>query len=684
MNPIAERTRRAASWLCCLCALGSLPSRSQESAPALPATDALSPAPYRDHYIAGGELASDMADDSSVSSDAAGLARALRFDGVLSVLSGGGAAAPNRVDEYGIVLNSQWDTASYGAWSAELAARAGGSQVGAFGPGRSVVTVAERGMPFEGSWNADGTLGDQNLPNISLARFQSRSFLPTGPVMGLATEWLGHSGFQLVAGGGEPGMYQGIVVPTFDTLGGSTATVGAQWSPAPQWTAGGQLAAAHDITVFADALSAVPDRTSSTTGFLSAAWQGRSARAQFNLIDGSMSGTGKSFGTWLDASTTQGRFLQSFGAFRIGPNLSWRNQLITDDLQGGYYHRDYRSRRWFADIGVDQAWSVSGFGADTTFLSGDARYQLSRDLGIGAVANLRRAEGALGWSIEGYLDERNAFGIGRGQVDYARDDGGAEAAMTLSQAWNSVAGTRLSTTLAYLQSTARAPFARSRSNSEASLSINGGGELTARLGVDANVRWGFALSGAGAAAVMASISVTWKTARDWLLLASYYEYRTGSGTDATVTSPLAPPLATVNPALSQRGVFLTIRYERAAGTPFVPLGGVAGSGSGQLTGTIYLDANENGRIDAGEDLAPNLTVVLDGRYSTRTDENGRFNFPAVAAGHHALTVVPDNLALPWTLADNGRVDVDVRTRDHTDVSIEAHRAPLGLNEPTPE
>src|SRR5258708_4953629 len=516
MNPIAERTHRAASRLCCLCVLASLVARAQESAPPSPANDPLSPAPYRDHYIAGGELAPDMASDASVSSDTAGLARALRVDGVLSVLTGSGAGAPNRVDEYGVVLHSQWETASYGAWSAELAARGGGSQIAAFGPGQSVVTVVERAMPFDGSWNADGTFGDLNLPNISLARFQSRFFLPTGPVLGLATEWRGPSGLQLVAGGGEPGLYRGIVAPTFDTLGGSTATVGAQWSPAPRWTVGGQLAAAHDITAFADALSAVPDRTASTTGFLSAAWQGRSTRAQFNMIDGSMSSTGRSFGTWLDATTTQGRFLPSFGAFRIGPNLSWGNQLITDDLQGGYYHLDYQSRRWFADLGVDQAWSVSGFGADTTFLSGDARYQLSRDLGIGGVANLRRAQGALGWSIEAYLDDRNALGIGRGQVDYARNAVESEATLTVSQAWNSGAGTRLSTSLAYLRSTSRTPLAPHQSSSAASLSINGGGDLTARLSVDANVRWGVAFSGPGAAATMASVALTWKMARDWL------------------------------------------------------------------------------------------------------------------------------------------------------------------------
>jgi hypothetical protein len=682
MNPIAERTRRAAFWLRCLWLLASPVAWAEDSVPAPPANDPLSPAPYVDHYIAGGSLAPDISIDDSGTSDSAGLARSLRLDGVLSVLTGSGAGAPSSLDEYGVVLSSQWDTASYGAWSAELAARGGGSRVGEFGAGQSVVTLIERGMPFDGSWNADGAIGDLNLPTINLARFQSRFFLPTGPVLGLSAQWRGPSGLQLVAGGGEPGLYEGVAVPTFATLGGSTATLGAQWSPAQNWTVGGQLAEARDVTPFASALSAVPDRTNSTTGFLSTAWQGRSARAQLNVLSGSMSGTANSFGTWIDATATQGRFLQSFGAFRIDPNLSWGNQLITDDLQGGYYHLDYQSRRWFADVGIDQAWSVSGLGADTTFISGDTRYQLSRDLGIGGVANLRRAEGAFAWSIEGYLDSRNRWGIGRGQADYARDDVGTDATVTLNQAWNTMAGTRLSTSVAYQWSTSKALLAPPQSSSEASLSINGGGDLTARLGFDANVRWGVAFNGPGAPAVMANVALTWKVAREWLLLASFYEYRMGSWAEVTVTSPLAPPLATVNPALSQRGAFLTIRYQRASGTHFVPLGGAAGSGSGQLTGTIYLDANDNNQIDAGEEVAPNVTVVLDGRYSTRTDNNGHFAFPAVATGHHTLNVVPDNLPLPWTLADNGRVEVEVRTRDHTDVSIGAHRVRFGLNSPS--
>ncbi len=675
MNPMAERTCCAAFWLRCLCALAC-------SASAVWAQESPS-APYRDHYIDDGALSPDVSTEDAGTSDTGALAHSLRIDGVMSVQSGSGASYPGRANEYGIVLDSQWDTASYGAWSAELAASSGGLRVGTNGTGQNVVTVIERGMPFDGSWNADGAIGDLNVPNINLARFQSQFFLPTGPVLGLSTEWRGPSGLQIVAGGGEPGLYEGIVVPNFETLGGYTGTIGAQWAPAPQWTVGGQLAEAREVTSIADALYAVPDRTASSTAFLSTAWQGQSAHAQLNVIDGSMSDSGNAFGTWLDATTTRGHILQSVGAFRIDPNLSWGNQLITSDLQGGYYHLDYQSRRWFADIGIDQAWSVSGRGADTTFLSGDTRYQLSRDLGVGGVANIRRADGAIAWSAEGYLDERNSWGIGRGQVDYARDDVEADATLTLNQGWNTTAGTHLNTSLTYQRSTSTALSTSPRSSSAASLSINGGGELTPRLSVDGNVRWGAAFSGPGAAAIVANVALTWQMRRDWVLLASYYDYRTGSWASLTVTSPLAPPLATLNPAMSEHGVFLTIRYQRASGAHFVPLGGAAGSGSGRLTGTICLDANNNGRFDAGEGVAPNVTVLLDGRYSTRTDSDGHFEFPAVAAGHHVLTVEPDNLPLPWILADNGRVEVEVRTRDHTDVTIAAHSARFGLNNPAP-
>jgi hypothetical protein len=43
--------------------------------------------------------------------------------------------------------------------------------------------------------------------------------------------------------------------------------------------------------------------------------------------------------------------------------------------------------------------------------------------------------------------------------------------------------------------------------------------------------------------------------------------------------------------------------------------------------------------------------VLDGRYETRTDQNGFYSFLPVPTGDHELIVLMDNLPLPWGLDD---------------------------------
>ena len=82
---------------------------------------------------------------------------------------------------------------------------------------------------------------------------------------------------------------------------------------------------------------------------------------------------------------------------------------------------------------------------------------------------------------------------------------------------------------------------------------------------------------------------------------------------------------------------------------------------------------DEGRCDAGKAGAPNITVILDRRYSARKDVNGRFDFPAVAAGHHVLSLQSDNLPLPWQLTNSGRTEVQLTTRGSTEVDSGAQR-----------
>jgi len=673
MNPRADLASLLGFGLCGLAGLScSLAAQAQTetAAPAAPA--------YQDRYIGGGTPSPDVSAGDGATGDTRGLAHSLEIDGVASVLSSHGAGPKDNVMENGVITKSQWETAAYGAWSLDAAARTGSSGQGPAEQGQGgVITLRQRGMPFDGDWQADNGIGDLNSPEINLARIQPRFYLPTAPIQGLSTEWRGPSGLQVVAGGGTPGLYDGIVVPNFRTLDGSTATAGVQWSPASHWTAGAQFIEAHDANL---AIGPVigPALMSSTAGLVSAAWADQGAHVQMNLLDGTgggalNGGTVNALGAWVDGSIAQGRFLQNAGVFRIDPNLTWGNQLISNDAQGGYYRLNYQSRQWLVDAGIDEVRSVSGLGADTTFLTGDARCQLSRDWGVGGVVNASHSSGGDSWSLQGYVDRSNGGGTSRAQADFARTPQGQDAALTLNQMWSLPLGARLSTSTSVERINGALINGLAQDSTVLSMAAFGGGQFTAGLGLEGNVRWAAAVQGRAAPGVSANVSLTWRLSQNWETLATYYDSRTGSWTPLTVESPLTPPLATPVPALQERGMFLTLRYRRAAGSHFAPLGGAPGAGSGEIAGVVFLDANNNGHADAGESGAPNVTVVLDGRFSVQTDVNGRFVFPVVVTGHHVITVVPDNLPLPWALLNEGRAQVEVSTRDRTRIEIAAQR-----------
>jgi hypothetical protein len=96
-------------------------------------------------------------------------------------------------------------------------------------------------------------------------------------------------------------------------------------------------------------------------------------------------------------------------------------------------------------------------------------------------------------------------------------------------------------------------------------------------------------------------------------------------------------------------------------------------GSGSIQGFLYLDANDNGRLDPGESGVPNVVVLLNGRFAVRTNSEGRFEFPSVATGTHVLTVVQDNIPLPWAVPDDGRTSIEVGVRDRSYVTVGARR-----------
>ena len=205
-----------------------------------------------------------------------------------------------------------------------------------------------------------------------------------------------------------------------------------------------------------------------------------------------------------------------------------------------------------------------------------------------------------------------------------------------------------------------------------SLALNASGDVFDDFTLNTNVQSRYTISGAVDDALYATVGLTWRYNRAWSVSANA---TAGSGRyDSGVVSldPLAAPVTTLARP-SQRTYLLVLRYEDRAGTVIGPLGGRIGSGGGELAGYIYFDANANGIRDANEAGVPSVTVVLDGKFSTRTDQQGRFEFPFVGAGEHTLSVVSDNLPLPWSLINDGITTVTVSPRQNAQVNIPAVR-----------
>ena len=607
---------------------------------------------YEDRLIDGGALAPDISDGTGAY-DSSGQPRGVRIEGVVSRLKRSGVLT----SEDGVAAGAFLDTPSHGSLNFDGVLRT---------DGEGLATVWQRGLPVSGGWRVNNGLGVLNTPGIDLTRAQTRFYLPSTLVAGVATEWRNARGVSFNAGGGQPGLFDGIRLPVFDSLGGGVATAGAQFSPAPGWLAGAQVANANDVPLGFGPLVSTGS-ISATSWFGGAAWQGANARVQGNLVGSRMRdgpNQGENFGGWIDAHLQDGRVGHNFGAFRFDPDMVWGNQLISSDAQGAYYRANYQNRQWLINGGVDRVVSVSGTGPDITYATSSVRYQFSRNLGVGTGANVRRDDDTA-YSAFAFVDHVSPWGLTRGQFDMAQDSPARDAALTIDQSWNMPTGARLSTAV----SAGRATDDKGISGNRVSFAIFGGGDLTNRVAIDGNARWTKSNDASSTTNSFANIALSWRFASNWLLSAVYYENQTDSAQPLTVVSPIAQPI--IFQSFRDRGFFLTLHFDARAGRATAPLGGRPGDGAGTVSGVIYLDANENGRMDAGEQGAPNVTVILDGRFGTRTDAQGRFEFPSVIEGRHLVTATPDNLQLPWVLKNDGRTELLISVRSSTHIEIPA-------------
>ncbi|NDY93457.1 SdrD B-like domain-containing protein [Ideonella livida] len=566
----------------------------------------------------------------------------------------------------GVVAQALLETASFGLLSLDGAL-----------PGdarRATLTLRQRDLPLADGWRAHHELGVVDRPAPPVTRLPTRITVPSFVVGGAALQWeQPERGWWLQAAQGEAGRLQGAPVTLFDRLGGQRSLLALQSRQAPGpgqgvWTTAMMLETAENVL---------------PTGALGAARQSaRSGQTVVRLEQGPLSLQTHTVrthqetldtvrdGFWLDGQWREGPRQHSFGAYRLAPGLSWVDQPLPEDLEGVYYRGQWRGRLWSVEGALDGLHNLSGRHGDGFYAATSGRWRLSRDHSLGAGLTLRRYAGQ---ATQGHADwrwqhELGATGLRLEHTD--SQDGPRRLGLSWDQEWALPLGQTLASSLAHARESAFAPAglgAQSLWNAA----------LAWTLPLGSRAQWNGSLqtqrSSAGQDTWSANLGTQWRLAPLWTL-EGLYTRSLGRLASAVPLDPLAPrPTDAV--ATASRAFLLVLRHEFQAGSRSVPLGGQPQAGGGRVQGVVYFDANRSGTQDASEAGVPGVMVTLDERYVTRTDAQGRFEFPLVAAGGHTLAVRSDSLPLPWSAADETGQRVEVQLRGDTRVALAVQRAP---------
>ena len=626
------------------------------------------PPPYEDRIIAPGKL-QPLPDDADDEDDSTGLPRAYHVELIAHTTRFTGA----RSDELGVGVGGFRDTDSLGTFSGDLLLFRSRNDRAHGDRWRGTATLWQRGLQMPGGWTANNGAGVLNTPLPDLLRDQYRFFLPSVPMLGISSEWR-QSGGQASwsAAIGRGGGYGGTRLSGFEIGDGNIASFGAQWAWSEHWAGAATLLATDGRVVPASQGTPSVQVANSHVVVFANRWQGTRDSVNLNLQTSNAAGASAA-GMWLDVRSDRGRIVHRYGVFSLEPDLVWGAWPINNDVRGGYYRIEYNRARWSANAGIDRIASISGKSFDGWYGSAYSRYQSSSRFGFGGGLTARddqrsgqhdRAE-----SLQLFADMQSGIGQTRLQFDAARDtrsDGSWQ--FLVDQALNLRGGSRLSLSASY----GGIADDNGKSTRTTSLAAYGGVDITENFSVDGTIRWSSSQGNDDAHGLDMNLGWRWQLGSHWSMLGNLSDNRSSRRSPFLLDPLNNQALAATQP--HDRSAFVTLRYDFSAGHRQGVLGGPPNAATGRIAGSIFLDDNDDGTRSASEQGAANVTVILDGMYTMRTDEQGRFRFGRVAVGEHQLVVVPDNLPLPWSIGDDHTTrTIKVEVREDTVIDIAASR-----------
>ncbi|MBT2320914.1 hypothetical protein J7E62_00900 [Variovorax paradoxus] len=561
--------------------------------------------------------------------------------------------------------------------------------------------IDQRGMPFDGGWFGNNSIGNINMAGTPLARGVGRVYLPNLPIEGAAAtlEQPGRTSFN--ASAGRLGYFDGLSFQGFSTGRGTAASAGAQ----TQLTGGeGPLAMgrsdaavqlietrdfnANGVPGFAQNTGSLwtavswqglaPWADSLGTGFGGVADKVGGLRVQANLAHSagrpsdasSLAPRDAATGGWVDAAWRTELMQQAASVFYFEPSLRWGGDSLPSDLRGASWRGDISTRQWQIGTNIEASDSVSGQRRSSVFgnLFGRWRFD-SRDA---LSATLAARTGSFGaQSAQLTWEHKSDWGYTQWRTDVAHGTDLRVLRTGVDHAWRVDETQTLSTSLA-LEDAREADLDKRTVH----WGVLGTTPLVAGARLDLSLRGSNGIGGNASRFLSANARLSWPLGLGWSFIAQYTAARGQESLNPAVVSALtAATLQAVLVAPSSRSFMVALRYESRAGLASAPIGGTPGSGAGRLEGHVFFDQDNNGRREANEGGVANVTVVLDRRYVARTDAQGFYSFPSMAGGSHEIELVQDNLPLPWSSAGSPsrRIDVYVRDTASADFAIQKER-----------
>ena len=520
------------------------------------------------------------------------------------------------------------------------------------------VLLRQSGLLLTDTWRMDAGIGHYRALTPQLLSAGYRFYLPSSLVQGASASWYDQA-TRLSISAGELGRLNGTSTYGFETTGGRlmgaaiTHDFNDRLQAGVQFWHTGDIEEEQDHEAYVSALRyASPDLSQGHQGHL--------------MVD-----SDNRMGLWYDGEFAFAPWTHRLGAFYFEPDLQWTDVAIINDLVGAYWRSDFRSFRWRWTVGAELSRDnlendvdLPGYSYTNAFAN--TAWRMRRSLVLGASLGWATRDADSGTAqtdsrtttLSSYISHPLLAGTSRFEASLERHDTGDTATSDYGLLWD------LTWKVPYLKRLRTAVEHRvfGAGANETSLRIDLSKSLFNDLAVNGSAQYYRRWEDADTppVTVYAALGLDWRISQRWTL---------NFTADMDVADP-GEDDAEDTFADNQR-LLLSLSYAFEGKSPSnMILGRQTGTqGSGSIVGRVFLDENQNNRYDLNETPLPNIVVILDGRFQTETDADGRYSFVPVSSGSHSVSIAIQDVPLPWGLADQKPVPVVVPIRGQAEVDF---------------